>query len=133
MVLFILWRRFDKPYQLKSSVIPLKVREVKENSAKLSHSIPFQSVVSDQKEEHSTTDVMCDEVEWYPSELYFTQIGAMYSYLIALDKDGKLHRWSWDSEPILSDQVRMLGGLTRLFVLTRTDDSHVGIYLKIGR
>ncbi|KAL5247971.1 hypothetical protein ACHWQZ_G017216 [Mnemiopsis leidyi] len=62
------------------------------------------SVVSEQKEEHSTTDVLCDEVEWYPSELHFTQIGAMYSYLIALDKDGKLHRWSWDSEPILSDQ-----------------------------
>ena len=65
----------------------------------------FQSVVSEQKEEHSTTDVICDEVEWYPSDLYFTQIGAMYSYLLALDRDGKLHRWSWDAQPILSDQV----------------------------
>ncbi|XP_063690395.1 E3 ubiquitin-protein ligase UBR5-like isoform X2 [Bolinopsis microptera] len=62
------------------------------------------SVVSDQKEESRTTDVICEEVEWYPSDLYFTHMGAMYSFLLALDRDGKLHRWSWDSEPVHSDQ-----------------------------
>ena len=67
----------------------------------------FQSVVSDQKEESRTTDVICEEVEWYPSDLYFTHMGAMYSFLLALDRDGKLHRWSWDSEPVHSDQVSL--------------------------
>ena len=58
---------------------------------------PHQSVLSDQgKEDSVPTEVHCEEVEWFgEGDIKFTQIGAMYSALIALDKEGKLHQWCW--------------------------------------
>ena len=56
---------------------------------------------SDQRE----TELVCEEAEWFPGQLKFTLLGAMSSCLLAVDTDGKLHEWSWDSDTAKVQQV----------------------------